>query len=49
MNPIYEAERAEYRAALASMSEIARAATEHDTHDRYGITGDQEDARYDNY
>ncbi|WP_255741653.1 hypothetical protein [Mycobacterium sp. CnD-18-1] len=36
MNPIYAAERAEYRAALASMSEMDRAATEHDRPDIYG-------------
>ena len=49
MNPIYEAERAEYRAALASMTEMDRAATEHSTRSAYGVTGDQEDARYGNY
>ena len=49
MNPIYAAERAEYRAALASMSEMDRAATEHETRACYGLTGDQEDARYGNY
>lgn len=36
MNPIHEAERAEYRAALASMTEMEYAATEPDRPDIYG-------------
>lgn len=49
MNPIYAAERAEYRAALASMTETDRAATEHTTRASYGMCGDLEDERYGNY
>lgn len=49
MNEIYAAERAEYRAALASMSEMDRAATEHTTRACYGLAGDLEDERYGNY
>lgn len=49
MNEIYAAERQEYRRALAGLSETERAATEYETRASFGLCGDREDARYDNY
>lgn len=45
MSEIYAAERAEYRAALHGLTEMQRAATQHDQRAAYGLAGDPEDAR----
>jgi hypothetical protein len=47
MNEIYAAERAEYRAAMATMTETRRAATEYEVRASEGLCGDREDARWE--
>lgn len=49
MNPIYQAERDEYRGAVHSLSELQRAATEHETRASIGMCGDREDERCGNH